>query len=168
MAVLREILKEINVKNKENKNLKLLGIKKEKYFFDSIANTIGTDFKSYKIVKKGQFACNLQHVDRDKSVPIALLNDSDEIIVSPSYNVFECYNENFDKDYLYLCFKRNKFDDHAWFLSGASIRGNLTLDNFLNIHIPELPIKEQKNLVKNISIIENRLKILNQINNNLS
>ena len=50
--------KHIQVVNERNINLEvktLLGVSVKKIFIPSIANTVGTDFKKYKIVKKHQF-----------------------------------------------------------------------------------------------------------------
>lgn len=166
---LKYILTEISSKNKENKELPLLGVNKDKEFMPSIANIIGTDLKTYKLVKKGEFCCNLQHVDRDELVPISLLESYDEALVSPSYNVFRVNEEiEVDKDYLFLSFKRKEFDRNAWYLSGSSIRGNLTVDSFLEIDIPLPSLEKQIELINEYKIIQNRILVKEAINNNLS
>ena len=165
---LKYILNEVSLKNKENKELPLLGVNKDKQFMPSIANVIGTDLKTYKIVKKGEFCCNLQHVDRDELVPISMLDNYEEALVSPSYNVFKVnQNVNILKEYLLLCFKRSEFDRNAWYLSGSSIRGNLPLENFLEIDIPVPSIERQYKIVEEYNVIQNRIIIKETINNNL-
>jgi len=42
----------------------------------------GADLTKYKIVKNGQFACNLMHVGRDVAVPVALHDSETPLIVS--------------------------------------------------------------------------------------
>ena len=81
-------------KNKQLKDLPLLGINIEKEFMPSVANTIGTDMSNYQIVQKEQFACNPMHLGRDERMPTALLLDRDEILVSPAYFVFEIIDKN--------------------------------------------------------------------------
>ena len=49
-------IREVNVRNRELKITNLLGLSIEKRFIPSIANTIGTDMSSYKIVSPTQFA----------------------------------------------------------------------------------------------------------------
>ena len=66
----------------------LLGINIDKEFMLSAVNTIGTDMSNYQIVKKEQFACSPMHLDRDERMPIVLLLDKDEILVSSAYFVF--------------------------------------------------------------------------------
>jgi len=51
---------------------KLYGISIDKEFIPSVANIIGTDLSSYKLLKQGYFACNPMHVGRDEKMPIAL------------------------------------------------------------------------------------------------
>lgn len=46
----------VDERNKDCSITRLLGVSIEKSFIESIANTIGTDMSTYKIVKKGQFA----------------------------------------------------------------------------------------------------------------
>ena len=53
---LGEYITPVDVRNSDLKVSRLLGLSIEKCFIESIANTIGTDFRPYKIVKKGQFA----------------------------------------------------------------------------------------------------------------
>ena len=52
---LGDYIQPVDVRNSDLKVSHLLGVSVEKRFIESIANTIGTDFSKYKIVKKGQF-----------------------------------------------------------------------------------------------------------------
>lgn len=168
MAYLYQLIKEKSMRNKNCEDLPLLGINKNKEFMPSVANTIGTDLSSYKIINKGQFAVNLMHVDRDEIVPVSLLTDYEKAIVSPAYNVFEIIDEStLNSEYLMLCFKGNLFDKNAWFLSGSSVRGNLEWRKFLEIDIPLPNIEEQLRIVSEYKSIEERISIKEEINNNL-
>ena len=168
MAYLHQLIKEVSIKNRSNENLPLLGVNKDKEFMPSVANTIGTDLSTYKVVTKGQFATNLMHVDRDELVPVSLLKDYDKALISPAYNVFEIIDENIvNSDYLLICFKRKIFDKNAWFLSGSSIRGNLEWKKFLEIEIPLPSLDEQIRIVEEYNAISDRIVIKEAINNNL-
>ena len=168
MAYLYQLIKEKSMRNKICEDLPLLGVNKDKEFMPSVANTIGTDLSSYKIIRKGQFAVNLMHVDRDEIVPVSLLTDYEKAIVSPAYNVFKIIDESIlNNEYLMLCFKRNLFDKNAWFLSGSSVRGNLEWRKFLEIDIPLPNIEEQLRIVSEYKCIEERISIKEAINNNL-
>lgn len=169
MAYLYQLIKEKSMRNKICEDLPLLGVNKDKEFMPSVANTIGTDLSSYKIIRKGQFAVNLMHVARDEIVPVSLLTDYEKAIVSPAYNVFKIIDESIlNNEYLMLCFKRNLFDKNAWFLSGSSVRGNLEWRKFLEIDIPLPNIEEQLRIVHDYNVIEERISIKEAINNNLS
>ena len=45
---------------------RVLGINIDKYFMPSVANVIGTDLSKYKLIQRGNFACNSMHVGRDE------------------------------------------------------------------------------------------------------
>ena len=62
---LGDYIHEVNVRNTDLKVTKLLGLSIEKKFIPSIANTIGTDMSSYKIVHGKQFA----YGNRECSLP---------------------------------------------------------------------------------------------------
>ena len=53
--LLGEYIRQVDVRNTEGKEDNLLGVSVQKQFISSIANTVGTDFTKYKVVKKGQF-----------------------------------------------------------------------------------------------------------------
>jgi len=168
MAYLHQLIKEVSIRNRNNEDLPLLGVNKDKEFMPSVANTIGTDLSTYKVVKKGQFATNLMHVDRDELVPVSLLKNYDKALISPAYNVFEIIDEKIiNCDYLLICFKRKIFDKNAWFLSGSSIRGNLEWKKFLDIEIPLPNLDEQHRIVEEYNAISERIAIKEAINNNL-
>ena len=86
---LGDYIREVNVRNRELRVTKPMGINIDKHFMPSVANIIGTDLSAYKLVYKNQFACNLMHVGRDEKIPMAMWNDANPIIVSPAYFVFE-------------------------------------------------------------------------------
>lgn len=48
---LGQFIRVVDTRNKENRKDNLLGVSTQKVFIDSVANTVGTDFKKYKIVK---------------------------------------------------------------------------------------------------------------------
>lgn len=68
----------------------LQGVSITKEFVPSIANIIGTDLSTYKIVRTGQFAYGPVTSRNGDKVSIALLKDED-CIISSSYVPFEVY-----------------------------------------------------------------------------
>lgn len=79
----------VDERNKDLAVTKLLGLSISKEFIPSVANIVGTDMANYKIIRKGQFACSIMQVRRDRKMPIALLRDFDEAIISQAYPVFQ-------------------------------------------------------------------------------
>lgn len=165
---LSEYIREVNTRNTDGSINTLLGINIDKYFMPSVANTVGTDLTVYKVVKKGQFACNRMHVGRDKRLPVALSRSDADFIVSPAYDVFEIINEmTLDPEYLMMWFSRKEFDRNAWFYTDADVRGGLNWDAFCNMQLPIPTIEEQKEIVKEYYTIINRMKLNEQFNRKL-
>lgn len=156
-----DYIREVKVRNKDLSVSSLMGINIDKYFMPSVANTIGTDMSKYKVVERGQFACNRMHVGRDKRLPISLHKGEESIIVSPAYTVFEITDESIlNPEYLMMWFSRDEFDREAWFYTDSDVRGGLSLDDFFDIKIPVPSIDKQIEIVKEYNTILNRI-ILN-------
>lgn len=164
---LGDLIKKINVRNTELKVTNLKGINIDKFFMPSVANTVGTDMSKYKIVKKGQFACNRMHVGRDKRLPIALLTE-EEIIVSPAYDVFEIVDPDIlNSDYLMMWFLRDEFDRNTWFYTDADVRGGLKWEDFCEITLPVPTLSDQLEIVKEFKVIQEKIKLNNNFIKNL-
>ncbi len=163
-----DYIQEVKTRNLDGSVTNLLGINIDKYFMPSVANIVGTDLTVYKIVKKGQFACNRMHVGRDKRLPVALSNSDTDFIVSPAYDVFEIIDESIlNPEYLMMWFSRKEFDRNAWFYTDADVRGGLSWDAFCNMQLPIPSIEKQKEIVKEYNIIVNRIKLNEQLNKKL-
>lgn len=81
---------------------------------------------NYKIIRKNQFACSTMQVRRDKKMPVALLKDFSEAIISQAYLVFEVINEDeVSPYYLMLWFSRSEFDRESCFHAVGGVRGSL-------------------------------------------
>lgn len=132
---LGDYIREVSVKNVDLTVTSLMGINIEKYFMPSVANVIGTDLSTYKVVANGQFACNLMHVGRDEKIPVAL-NKGEAIIVSPAYFVFEVDNDEILPEYLELVLRRPEFDRNAWFHTDGDVRGGMDKNGMRDLTIP--------------------------------
>ena len=91
---LGDYIREVNVRNRDEKVTNLLGLSVSKEFMPSIANTIGTDMSTYKIVKKNQLVYIADTSRRGDKIAIALLKDYESAIVSQAYTVFEIIDSN--------------------------------------------------------------------------
>ena len=158
----------VDVRNKVLSVNHLLGLSITKEFIPSVANTVGTNMSNYKIIKKNQFACSLMQVRRDKKMPVALLKDFDEAIISQAYPVFQVIDEEvLSPDYLMMWFSRSEFDRHACFLAVGGVRGSLEWDDFLEMELPVPSIEKQREIVKEYNTIVNRIKLNEQLNQKL-
>jgi type I restriction enzyme, S subunit len=150
----------VNNRNIDLETSNLLGINIDKFFMPSVANIVGTDLRNYKLVKKGQFACNRMHVGRDLRIPIALAREEMSFIVSPAYDVFEIIDSNvLNEEYLMMWFSRREFDRNAWFYTDADVRGGLPWKSFCNIKLPVPTLEKQQAIVNEYNIVLNRIKI---------
>jgi type I restriction enzyme S subunit len=150
----------VKTKNRDGKVSNLLGINIDKFFMPSVANVIGTDLTAYRIVSKGQFACNRMHVGRDYRIPIALSKSEEEFLVSPAYDVFEIKNTNeLLPEYLMMWFSRKEFDRNAWFYTDADVRGGLPWSSFWEIKLPVPSLEKQQEIVNEYKTIQNRIKL---------
>ena len=77
---LGQYIRQVDVRNTEGKEENLLGVSVQKQFIPSIANTVGTDFTKYKVVKKGQFTYIPDTSRRGDKIGIALLEDYNDSV----------------------------------------------------------------------------------------
>ena len=120
---LGDYIREVDVRNRDLEVKKLLGVSISKEFMPSIANTIGTDMSSYKIVEPWQFAYGQVTSRNGDKVSIALYKDDEKAIVSQAYIIFEVKNkQELLPEYLMMWFRRPEFDRYARFKSHGSAR----------------------------------------------
>jgi len=166
---LGQYIRPVDVRNTEGKEENLLGVSVQKQFIPSIANTVGTDFTKYKVVRKGQFTYIPDTSRRGDKIGIALLEDYDEGLVSNVYTVFEVIDENqLMPEYLMLWFSRPEFDRYARYKSHGSVREIFDWDEVCNVELPVPSIEEQRSIVKAYKAITDRIALKKQINTNLN
>lgn len=146
----------------------LLGLSISKQFIPSVANTVGTNMKNYKIIRKGQFACSIMQVRRDGKMPIALLDEFDKAIISQAYLVFRVIDESkLLPEYLMMWFSRSEFDRLATFHAVGGVRGSLEWEDFLDFELPIPSIEQQQEIVNEYNTITNRIALNEQLNQKL-
>jgi type I restriction enzyme S subunit len=165
---LGKYIQPIDVRNSAGTEDNLLGVTTQKYFMPSIANTVGTDFSKYKVVRHGQFTYVPDTSRRGDRIAIALLQDWDEGLVSNIYTVFEVVDtEKLMPEYLMLWFKRPEFDRYARFKSHGSVREIFDWDELCKVELPVPDIEVQRSIVRAYNTIEGRIKHLRELNDNL-
>jgi type I restriction enzyme, S subunit len=163
-----EFIRLIDQRNKDLKIKTLLGLSIDKVFIASVANIIGADMANYKVIRKGQFACSLMQVRRDKKMPVALLNKIDEAIISQAYPVFEIIDKKqLLPEYLMMWMTRSEFDRHACFLAVGGVRGSLEWEDFCDMELPVPSPEKQREIVREYNVISDRIKLNENLNQRL-
>lgn len=157
----------IQLVDERNKGLnvkQLLGLSISKQFIPSVANIIGTDMENYKIIRKNQFACSTMQVRRDKKMPVALLQEVDEAIISQAYPIFEVKDEKeLLPEYLMMWFSREEFDREACFHAVGGVRGSLEWEDFCTMKFPLPSPEKQREIVAEYNTVKNRIELNNRL-----
>ena len=165
--VLGKYISLVDERNRDLSITNLLGVSIEKRFIPSIANIVGTDLSSYKIVRTGQFAYGPVTSRNGEKISIALLSGAD-CIISSSYTVFEIKDKNhLDAEYLMLWFNRPEFDRYARYRSHGSVREIFDWEEMCSVELPVPEISKQKEIVKAYRAITDRIELKRKINDNL-
>ena len=160
-------IREVNVRNRDEKVTKLVGLTIDKAFIPSVANVIGTDLSNYKVIRREQFACSLMQVSRDGKMPVAMYEE-DEAIMSPAYPMFEVIDKTeLLPKYLMMWFSRSEFDREASYYAVGGVRGSLTWEDFCNMRLPLPSIERQREIVSKYETLTNRIHLNEQLIHNL-
>ena len=159
-----ELIRLVDERNAGLKVTTLLWLSISKEFIPSVANIIGTDMENYKIIRKDQFACSLMQVRRDKKIPIALLRNREEAIISQAYPVFEVMNKNILlPEYLMMWFSREEFDRESCFYAVWWVRWSLEWSDFCDMELPIPSIEKQREIVTEYKVLINRINLNNTL-----
>lgn len=155
-------------RNNDLGDLPLMGLSIQKKFIPSIANTIGTDMSTYRIIERNHFAYGPVTSRNGEKITIALFNDFDKALISQAYIPFEVKDtEKLDPDYLMMWFRRPEFDRYARFKSHGSAREIFDWEEMCNTLLPIPNIDKQREIIKEYKTIENRITLNNQLIQNL-
>ena len=161
---LGNFIREVNVRNRELKVTNLLGVSVSKELMPSIANTIGTDMTTYKIVERGQFVYISDTSRRGDKIAIALLDAYDDAIISQAYTVFEVIDhKQLLPEYLMMWFRRPEFDRYARFHSHGSAREIFDWDELCEVRLPVPTIERQHEIVTEYETLSNRIRLNEQV-----
>ena len=161
---LGDYIREVNVRNKDLKVTNLQGVSISKQFIPSIANTIGTDMSTYKVVNPGQFAYGPVTSRNGDKVSIALYKGGDDAIISQAYTVFEVIDsEQISSEYLMMWFQRPEFDRYARFHSHGSAREIFDWDELCGVYLPLPDIDRQREIVEEYETLSRRIRLNEQM-----
>ncbi len=151
-------------RNNDLGNLPLLGLSIQKKFIPSIANTIGTDMSTYRIIERNQFAYGPVTSRNGDKITIALFDDFDKALISQAYVPFEVKDcSELDPEYLMMWFRRPEFDRYARFKSHGSAREIFDWEEMCNTILPIPHIDKQREIVKEYNVIQNRIALNQQL-----
>ncbi len=160
---LGDYIRQVDVRNKDLKVERLLGISVSKEFIPSIANTIGTNMSTYKVVHEGQFVYIADTSRRGDKIAVALL-DGEDAIVSSIYTVFEITDtERLCPEYLMMWFRRPEFDRYARFHSHGSAREIFDWEEMCDVMFPVPSIDRQREIVAQHESLTRRIHINEQL-----
>lgn len=161
---LGDYIREVDVRNRDLEVKELLGVSISKEFIPSIANTIGTDMSSYKVVESLQFAYGPVTSRNGDKVSIALYTYKEKAIISQAYTVFEIKNQQeLLPEYLMMWFRRPEFDRYARFKSHGSAREIFSWEEMCDVTLPVPPIEQQRKIVAEYETISKRIRLNEQI-----
>lgn len=161
---LGDYIREVDVRNRDLEVTKLLGVSISKEFMPSIANTIGTDMSSYKVVESRQFAYGPVTSRNGDKVSIALYKEDESAIISQAYTVFEVKNkQELLPEYLMMWFRRPEFDRYARFKSHGSAREIFSWEEMCDVELPVPSIEQQHKIVSEYEAVTRRIRLNEQI-----
>lgn len=161
-------IRAVDIRNKDNRKDNLLGVSTQKVFIDSVANTVGTDFKKYKIVRKHQFTYVPDTSRRGDKIGIAMLESLDQALVSQAYTVFEVKDTNqLDPEYLMMWFRRPEFDRYARYKSHGSVREIFDWQEMCDVELPVPSIDKQREIVREYNVVNDRIALNEQLTQKL-
>lgn len=151
-------------RNNDLGDLFLMGLSIQKKFIPSIANTIGTDMSTYRIIERNQFAYGPVTSRNGDKITIALFNDYEKALISQAYTPFEVKDNNeLDPEYLMMWFRRPEFDRYARFKSHGSAREIFDWEEMCNVMLPIPHPDKQREIVKEYNTIQNRINLNQQL-----
>jgi restriction endonuclease S subunit/predicted GIY-YIG superfamily endonuclease len=162
--VLGPYIQPVDERNTALEDLLLMGLSVSKQFFPTIANLVGTDMKTYKIVYRNQFTYIADTSRRGDKIAIALNDRFDKMLVSQAYTPFEVKDTNeLDPEYLMMWFRRPEFDRYARFKSHGSAREIFDWEEMCNVKLPIPHIDKQRKIVKEYNTIQSRINLNQQM-----
>tara|TARA_A100000171_G_scaffold35638_3_gene34228 strand:- start:26832 stop:27995 length:1164 start_codon:yes stop_codon:yes gene_type:complete len=161
---LGDYIQPVEGRNTDLRDIPLMGLSINKVFISSIANTIGTNMATYRIIKRNQFGYGPVTSRNGEKITIALFDDYDEAMISQAYVPFEVNStEELLPEYLMMWFRRPEFDRYARFKSHGSAREIFSWDEMQEVALPIPHIDKQREIVKEYNTIQNRIKLNEQL-----
>lgn len=161
---LGKYIQPVEGRNLDLHDIPLMGLSINKVFIPSIANIIGTDMSTYKIIERNQFAYGPVTSRNGDKITIALFKEYDKALISQAYIPFEVKDINeLDPEYLMMWFRRPEFDRYARFKSHGSAREIFDWEEMCNTLLPVPHIDKQREIVAEYNTVQNRINLNQQL-----
>ena len=152
---LKDVIKEVNQRNKGEKVKRVLSVTNSRGFVSQDEYFEGTvhsaNIANYKIVRKNQFAYNPSRVNVGS---IDILKDYEDGALSPMYVVFEVDTTKLLPEYFKYYFQTNRFYENVKNNTQGSVRNSLSFKALSNFDYLLPPIEEQERIVKILGNID--------------
>lgn len=152
---LKEVLKEVNEKNKDEKVKRVLSVtnsrgfvSQDEYFEGAVHSA---NISNYKIIRKNQFAYNPSRVNVGS---IDILKNYEEGALSPMYVVFEVDTTKLLPEYFKYYFQTNRFYENVKNNTQGSVRNSLNFKALADFDYLLPPIEEQEKIVGILKTID--------------
>lgn len=158
---LKEVLKEVNERNKGEKVKRVLSVTNSRGFVSQEEYFEGTvhsaNISNYKVVRKNQFAYNPSRVNVGS---IDILKAYEYGALSPMYIVFEVDTTKLLPDYFKYYFQTNKFFENVKNNTQGSVRNSLSFKALADFDYLLPPIEEQEKIVRIMKKVSEIIKNL--------
>lgn len=152
---LKELIKEVNERNKGEKIKRVLSVTNSRGFVSQEEYFEGTvhsaNISNYKIVRKNQFAYNPSRVNVGS---IDILKHYEEGALSPMYVVFEVDTTKLLPDYFKYYFQTNRFLENVKNNTQGSVRNSLSFKALADFDYLLPTIEEQEKIVEILKTID--------------
>ncbi len=159
---IKDIAKQISIKNKEDKQLTVLSCTKYDGLVPSLEyfgrKIYSDNLTSYKIVAKNHFAYATNHIEEGS---IGYQENYPEALISPMYTIFKTGNL-IDDSFFYKLLKSHRliYEYNARMEGSINRRGGLRWNNFSMIKVIIPSIKEQKYIANVVNKLGDEIEIL--------
>lgn len=161
---LGDYIQPVDERNTALEDLPLMGLSIAKEFIPSIANTIGTDMSTYRIIERNQFAYGPVTSRNGNKITIALFDDYERALISQAYIPFKVKDTNkLNPEYLMMWFRRPEFDRYARFKSHGSAREIFDWEEMCSVELPVPPIEKQREIVAEYNAVQKKIDLNNQL-----
>lgn len=157
---IRDVAKEISIKNKEDNNFTVFSCTKYNGLVPSLEyfgkKIYSDNLKTYKVIKRNQFAYATNHIEEGS---IGILEREEIGLISPMYTIFE-FNENVNIDYIFKILKSDFYINEYKRKMEGSIdrRGGLRWNAFAQIKINLPSLEEQTAIAEILNTAQQELK----------